>query len=602
MKWYSANFIAGIMGITAKAVRKRAINDNWEYRSIKNRKEYDFDSLPEDVKIKIAERKKESAKPPSKDIKSLNQRNLKYGELRAYLLSIFQNNYNLSVDEFCYLYNNNKISIPNLIKEKYQTISPATFYRWLNASPDGDITELSTNYYKSKKGAGSRTLTEDQIIVITGLYLKFKAFKMKKTFRYFIEHFGEINASYTTIRRVLNSIPPAVKDLYKKGRRFFNDKYAPFVERNPEFYNVMQLWDSDHHRLDCFVIDENGKAYRPWLTAFQDMRSRKIVGWNIGKTASSWTIALAFKMAITKYGAPNELLIDNGKDFKGKQLQGYTVKFSDEQQLRVEGLFEKFGVKCTFATPYHGQAKPIESFFRTLIEDFTVELPTYTGSNTVSTIKERDLVWKEVLGNVKLTLNELIDRFEKWVTKWNATWEHTGAGMYGRSPDTVFNEGMKNYIKLDIPEDHLQYMFARDYYATVGRNGILIEGTRYYDSQLFKYKGKGTDGKALKIIAKRDIYDIGKISVYDLDGNYICEAYHDYFKDLGITEENIKNVKKAKKEERDIAKEFEERILLSDNKSFEEKVIIDASKDKKRVRVKSEPLSREKKSKKSLFI
>ena len=587
MRFYSSKQLEGILKLSARYIRRLAETNNWAFRLNKNKKEYDFKSFDDDIKIKILDHIKKSKSitlDEQLSIKNINLKDLEVGKMRAYLIAMSRDYKTPRI--FCGLYNMGEITVPDGIREKYPTLSERTLYHWQEKSWVGDECELSSKYNRGQK-AGNLTMTDEEIATAHGIYLKYKSFKIAKTFRKFKEIYPESKATYNTFCRVINEIPQAARDLLKKGKKYYNDKYSPFVEMDFSRYNVMEYWDSDHHQFDAFVVDESGSVYRPWLTVFQDMRSRKIVGWHIGRIASSFSIASAFRNAIVKCGgAPKLLKIDNGKDYKGKHLQGYTIKINKNEEINIAGLFKRFGVDCIFATPYHGQAKPIESFFKTMIDDFVVELPTYSKSNTISTIKEHNELWKEIVKKIRglnFTESKLIDRFEKWVTKWNATHKHRGNSMNGRTPDEVFNAGLwiatpdgsQRRVGIEIPESNLDYIFDRDFLVTVQRNGIVIDKISYYNPKLIKYKGKG-----IKVIAKRNITDIGKISVFSIDGDFICDATSNVFKDIGVTEENIKNVKRQQRTEREIIKQYEE--LANNIKTEEEKIIIEAANNKKR--------------------
>lgn len=62
------------------------------------------------------------------------------------------------------------------------------------------------------------------------------------------------------------------------------------------------------------------------------------------------------RLGIEKYDVPNATYTDNGKNYKAKEL-------SEEYSLSVMNVL---GVGKVTATPYYGQAKPVERFFRTL--------------------------------------------------------------------------------------------------------------------------------------------------------------------------------------------------------------------------------------------
>jgi len=590
MKYYTAEELETILNISSSGIRKRATRHNYPYIMKGNQKAYNFDVFDDQTKQKIIQFNTKSLKnlklnevtnnnlremdchADGLQRQRINDNDLNVGKIRAFILrecSRFK-----TPKDFCFVYNANKITIPQWVKERYPIIAERTIYSWREKSVDCDPIELSPHYNRESK-PGSETLTDEQIALIQSIYVAKKDFKMAKTHRYITENFPDIKATYSTFKRIINSLPKAWVDYYKKGKKHNNDKYTPAIERDYTKIGVMEQWDSDHHQFDIFVKDENGRVYRPWLTCFQDMRSRKIVGWHIGRIPSSFSIALAFRKAIIPNGSPYSLIIDNGKDYKGKHLQGYNVKLSNGEVANIEGVFQKFGVKCIFATPYHGQSKPIERFFGTMINDFAVNYKEYSKSNTVSTIVERNRTWEEIKKDIDLTLERLISDFDEWVTKWNATHHHRGQGMNGRTPDEVFESGIKKYVKIDIDDVSLDSLFTRDVVRTIQKNGISINGANYYSPKLYEYRGRG------QVIVRINPFDMEKIEVLKLNGDFICEAVAGIYADTGITEENMKNVNRQKKNERKI-KEMYDASIIDKAKSYVERVIEDKEKSEPR--------------------
>jgi putative transposase len=134
---------------------------------------------------------------------------------------------------------------------------------------------------------------------------------------------GSQPPSYTTVRVYLKSLPRAVRTLAKEGEKAFNNKLRPFVIRDYRKLAVNEIWVSDHMRHDVFVrndLDLPGSTpdarLRLWLTAFMDVRSRKIVGMSWCVNPSSESISSALRVAVAQFGVPREVLIDNGEDYK----------------------------------------------------------------------------------------------------------------------------------------------------------------------------------------------------------------------------------------------------------------------------------------------
>jgi len=133
-----------------------------------------------------------------------------------------------------------------------------------------------------------------------------------------------------------------------------------------------QQWVGDHHILDVLVVDEKGDVFRPWLSGFTDRKSRYIVGYVINKAAPNLDIVLdSFAKACYKNEIPEEILLDNGKDYKVYDL------FNSEFAMSVSN---EMGIKVTNALPYNAKAKPIERIFGTL-EGYCKHLHSYIGND-----------------------------------------------------------------------------------------------------------------------------------------------------------------------------------------------------------------------------
>src|SRR5713226_7566556 len=60
-----------------------------------------------------------------------------------------------------------------------------------------------------------------------------------------------------------------------------------------------EIWQADHTPLDLWVLDERGRAARPWFTVVLDDYSRAVAGYALSLHApSSIQTALALRQAI----------------------------------------------------------------------------------------------------------------------------------------------------------------------------------------------------------------------------------------------------------------------------------------------------------------
>jgi putative transposase len=228
------------------------------------------------------------------------------------------------------------------------------------------------------------------------------------------------SASYKTCQRMIDAIPAPVKIRYREGAKAFTDKAEPFIERDYSTLRSNEIWCGDHHQLDLIITHE-GKHCRPWLTAWQDVRSRKIVGWQLfADDPNQDTIVLAFRAGVLEHGVPEHVYIDNGKDYDAFALQGMTKM--QRRKLRVTydaaqigGLFGGLGVGVTHCEPYHGQSKPIERWFRELSEVFAKTFVTYTGNCPGN--KPEDLAAHLKRGEAP-TLDEVRGAFVPWLATY----------------------------------------------------------------------------------------------------------------------------------------------------------------------------------------
>ncbi len=254
--------------------------------------------------------------------------------------------------------------------------------------------------------------------------------------------------SYSTVHRYLDALPRPFSIMAREGEAEFHERCAPFLITDFRTVKVNQIWVSDHGkhdvwvRNDCFSGMQPGAALRPWLTAIEDMRSRKIVGavWNA--TPSSHTISSSLRQAITAWGIPETFYIDNGKDYEAIGR----IDFSPE----CRGVLLRLGIQPQYCIPKHPQSKLIESWFATVRKRFDCQWrPFYCGGSIDARPEECDLMLKEHIKAMKqgkphlspLPLaSEFVAMARQWIEEYNATHVHGGRGMNGKTPGEVFEE------------------------------------------------------------------------------------------------------------------------------------------------------------------
>jgi putative transposase len=587
MKWITSTEIMFLTKLSKVAVLKRAKKEGWVRRENKVNKsrglQFEFDLLPDDIKIMYLDKLSPAvAKKRNISIDQIKDCNKKRGFIRASIIREYKK-HNFTYKEFTDLYNAGKFEFSDMVRNEYRSIDASTLYRWVKKSPDCDIVILATRYGIHRKGTGERAMIHEHKQVLMSLYLTTSQYSMMKCYREFKKIFPEVKMSYDTVKRFFHTIPQALVDWLRKGSKTLNDKYMPFITRDYSKMRVMDCWVSDHHQLDVFVKEGNS-VYRPWVTVFTDEKSRKILGWYFSRNPSTYTILQSLWSAIRQFGAPKCVKFDNGRDYRSRHLRGYEFVIADDEKIKISGVLESFKIETIYVEPYHGQSKNVERWFGTLAGDFSKTIPSYIGSNTALSLEEHKYRWDEIKDRIKTTLEDVKNQFEKYVNNFNKNWKHSGNGMNLRTPDEVFQEETKDWIRISIPDDYLNFLFAKQFVSTVRRDGVHIEGIPYYSPELVAYKGKG-----IKVIVKRDINDISRVKVYDKNEVFICDAVNTILTDTGSCEENIRNVKKARKDEKNLLKKVLELSGGRMEGNMAEQVAKDSLTKNKRVKKEASP-------------
>lgn len=181
-------------------------------------------------------------------------------------------------------------------------------------------------------------------------------------------------------RRLEREIDPAVVAKRRHGREALN-LTMPAQKRSVRNLHAMEIVNVDGHKFDVFVRFPDGEIERVMMVAIQDVYSRKVLAWRFDKSENTTVTRLAFADLFRDWGIPKAVLFDNGRAFASKQITGGAKTRFRNKILENEptGIIPALGINPMWATPYHGQAKPIERQFRDYCEDIAKH-PEFTGA------------------------------------------------------------------------------------------------------------------------------------------------------------------------------------------------------------------------------
>lgn len=348
--------------------------------------------------------------------------------------------------------------------------------------------------------------------------------------------------SYQTACRYVKELPNNVLAYGRGGYEFYRNKFMPKTLMDYSNIKINQYFIGDHHQLDIFVEYE-GKAIRPWLSTWQDAKSRVITGWCLSPQNNSQTIGLALRHAALPKpnspicGLPQRVYIDNGKDYQGKHMAGglkHAWKFDYSNE--VKGVFASLGIEpdyCTARTPW---AKGMmERFYQTFEIQFANQLTGYCGSNNKARPDGFDE--KKLLSQGKLyKLDELASMIEVFFDRYHNTvhseLKDTPLNVYSRNEKA--REGIPDARAFDIL---LMRAKSRKVYTV----GVRLEGRYFMHPALDNYVGD-------HVIVRYDPSHLDEVYIF-LGTNFLCTARQNYT-EFGNHEQMELHMQRQKRSER----------------------------------------------------
>ena len=388
-------------------------------------------------------------------------------------------------------------------------LSQATLLRWLQLYRQGGLVALADRA-RSDKGT-SRFFDDYPKAAVHAAYVYLVQRRSYRLAYEAIVRDREICAvpedalpSYTTVRKFLQAIPPAVQALARSGYREYRERMAPYIRRGYVDVPANDIWVSDHmiHDVecanDCFFDAPAGTPVRIRFTALIDFRSRMVVGASWAWEGSSRSITTALRHAVMQHGPAAQLYCDNGKDYlkvaKGampaylrSEIEPAEWYAKEIQQLQDLGVLARLGMAVTHCIVRHPQSKHIERFFGFVHERFDKGFPTYTGGSpaTRPDITEEAMMHHRKLlrmgrGNESLhpRASQFIQAALAWLAWFNAEHKHTGEGMDGRTPAEVFAEYRGEERQRPEPRDLALMLLEREQ-RRVRECAITLNKRRY---------------------------------------------------------------------------------------------------------------------------
>lgn len=352
-------------------------------------------------------------------------------------------------------------------------------------------------------------------------------FRLKRAAR---ERGWTVPSDRTLLRR-LDKLPRAVKVLAREGKQAALQLY-PAQARSKAALQALQIINADGYKHNVWVKFPDGEVLRAKTWFWQDVYSSRVIGWRTDKTEHTDMIRLSFGDVVERYGIPDAVLLDNTLAAANKTMSGgikhrFRFKVREEEPL---GVFPLLNVNVMWATPRHGQAKPVERVFGIggigEIVDKAPELAgAWTGGNPLDK--------PEYDGKTRaIPLEQLEEVIEREVAAFNAREGRRSPIHQGRSFDAVFGESYERATIRRATEAQRRLWLLATEARTASRDGaITLEAGRISRSQVARTQANRywhadlVDHAGRQVVARFDPRRLHEgVHVYTLDGRYLCFA------------------------------------------------------------------------------
>lgn len=321
----------------------------------------------------------------------------------------------------------------------------------------------------------------------------------------------------TTLRWFEENVPRVTQVFAREGEKGLARCFPPQI-RDRSTLTALEGVVADCHKVDVFVAWPGiEKPVRVQIVAFTDLYSNKILSWQVDLDPNKVAVMSAFGELVETWGIPRHCLFDNGREFANKWLTGGTptrfrFKVREDDAL---GVLPQMGIKIHWATPGHGQAKPIERSFRDLADDLARH-PAFAGAY----VGPNPLAKPEDYGSRAIPLADFLEVTETVIAEHNARPGRLTDNARGRSFDETFADSYANArIVKATAEQHRLWLMGQEIRKLQKHHGAFkLYDNSYWSDWMNEYVGQ-------KVVARFDPEDLhAGLFIYSLSGEYLGPA------------------------------------------------------------------------------
>lgn len=317
---------------------------------------------------------------------------------------------------------------------------------------------------------------------------------------------GFTEVSESRVSRYLKSLPASMgaKSAARVGPHLHKLTRKTYQERSLDELQVGEIYAGDGHCCDCYVAHPlTGKAMRPELTAFIDVKSGYLPGWWFSESESAASTLFALSHAIRADDhVPAWVYVDRGAGYRAKLLSSESTGYYNKMSIGVIGAI---------AGNPHGKGW-VERFFRT-VRDRHDKLfaggQVYCGDDAAPETNRRMVAEVNAGKRVLPSLAQYIHSFKQWL---ETEYHQTLLEKRGDTPANLWKALVQT--KAEIAMDAIARPRTE---AIVHRQSVTFGKRRYVHSALAEYD-------SAKLIVEYDLHDDMHVWLFDAKGRFVVEA------------------------------------------------------------------------------
>lgn len=545
--WYTPKELAGLPGMPAthSAVVRRAKRDEWESRRRSGQgggREYAFVSLPVETQAALLKDAKPEPKAPrvtrpaaSRGVvdreslwASYERRPQGMKDEAARRLQALQGVERLAADGA-----GRSQAVEEIAKAFGE--SRATIYRWQKSVKGVDRTDWLAALVPGYMGRTSKAdCSPEAWEYFKAQYLRPEAPSIAACYIWTQEaakKHGWTVPAKRTFTRWASDIPTTTRVLMREGEEALMRLY-PSQQRTVRDLHALFWINGDGYKHNVFVRFPDGTIDRPKTWFWQDVYSRRIIGFRTDRTEHTDMIRLALGDVLERFGIPEHVTIDNTRAAANKWMTGgvknrYRFKIKEEDPI---GLMPQLGMQVHWTSVFkgkgHGQAKPVERAFGVGgLGEYVDKRWEFRGAST----GPNPMAKPENYGEKAIDFDEFCKVLADAIRMWNEMANRDTEICDGRmSFNQAFDESyQRNADRIRRPTNAQRRMWL------MAAEAVTVQR----DSSIALKVGSGANGKnrygsdalidhiGRKVVVRFDPDALHEsVHVYQIDGRYIGEA------------------------------------------------------------------------------